>query len=140
MKVYELFESQQKRWRAIDVVRDILGPNNVLDDQEEDSESTKPHQFLVTHSWTTMKNMFSDMDCETGCICLDDRYGTSPRAVAIAAHESFHAWLHMNKKQYDDEKHVNQLATQWLQKNTSGMFLHAALNTILHSKIWYGHN
>ena len=139
MKLIELFE--QQHWTAMDVVRDILGPDNVVDDLVTPEEEFKEHHFIVTHSWSNrMPNMFADMDTDTGCICLSDRYGTSPKAIAVAAHEAYHAWLHQNKKQYDDEKHVNILATKWLQQHLSGMQLHAALNTILHSKIHYGHN
>lgn len=139
MKVYELFE--QQTWRAIDVVRNILGADNVIDDKVENPESAQPHQFIVTHSWVnSTPDMFSDLDCESGVVCLADRYGTTPAAIAKAAHESFHAWLHQNKQPNNNEKLVNQLATEWLRKHFSGMFLRAALDTILKSKIHYGHN
>lgn len=75
-----------------------------------------------------------------GVIGLEDIHGTTPKAIAVAVHEAYHAWLHQQGRNHNDEEMVNKLATKWLRKNLSGMFLHSALNILLHSKIHYGHN
>ena len=122
----------------------MLGANNVAFD-EDDDVNIKPGQYVVSRPWVQgmEAGMFSSMDSapgEGGAIGLKSLYGRTAFDIAAAAHEGAHAWLHMNGKDYHDERAVNAVATQWLQRNLTGMFLHQALEDILKSKIHYGHN
>ncbi|MGZ8891232.1 MAG: hypothetical protein ACXW0J_07515 [Nitrososphaeraceae archaeon] len=140
MFIKDLLETH-KKWTAIDVVRDILGTNNVMDGEKENPEKLAPTQFLVVRPWTPWGAMFDTFDQETGgCIALFNPYGSTPKDIAHAAHESYHAWLHQQSKNFRDEQLVNELATKWLHKHLSGMFLRASLDEILKSKINYKHN
>lgn len=141
MKANE-FIVEEKQMSAMDVLHDILG-GQVTD--SGDDEDIAPGMYVVSRPWVSgMKDgMFSTMDMEPGqggAIGLPNPRGTSPRDIAAAAHEGSHAWLHMNGKDSNDEELVNKLASTWLRKHTSGIFLHQALEHILGSKIHYGHN
>lgn len=140
MKLYEVTAPPSK-WTGYDVVKDILGPANV----SADSENLKVGQYLVCRPWSGINDagMFSNMDCEPGeggALGLPNPFGTDPRSIAVAAHEAYHAWLHMHGRVHNDEKTVNMYAEKWLRSHLSGMFLHQALEHLLKSKIHYGHN
>ncbi len=83
------------------------------------------------------------MDCkpgEGGSIGLRDLYGTTPKDIAEAAHEAYHAYLHMIGEDDDDEKLVNQLALKWLHQHLTGEDLQAAIEHIASSNKSYGHH
>lgn len=143
MKLSDLFEklarvpSKDKpnpKMYALQVVRQILG-----DKAQTDADEYKQGQILISRSWVGSP-IFSTMDEDPGAggaIGLTKLYGNSPEDIAIAAHEAFHALLHLKKKNSNNEHLVNKLASRWLQDHFSGMFLHSALETINKSKISY---
>lgn len=119
---------------ASDVVKAILGDKVTSDD-----EDLKPGMIYLSRSWTGYP-MFSTMDEDPGkggAIGLVKLYSSTPQDVATAAHEAFHALMQLKQKNYQNEHVVNRLASRWLQDHFSGMFLHAALETINKSKISY---
>lgn len=119
---------------AFQAVQNILGPGNVTDDEEE----LQPSQYLV---YPSTRTMFVPTEGErSGAIEIRNPYSRDAREVAIAVHEACHAWLHSRGEEYTDEHTVNEFATRWLRANLSGPELHVALETILKSKISYGHN
>ena len=161
MKLIQLFEASTG-WIALNVVKDILGANNVLDidinpnnlNDDQIEEYWKTHEIgnrvAVTYpeharfkagsnGFTPFNAAYHDED-GYGEIFLEEPLGTSPHAVAVAAHEACHALLFIQNKNHSDERLVNQMATEWLQRHLSGIALHAAVESILGSKIHYGHN
>jgi hypothetical protein len=146
MKLHELFSmtstTPQSKWNAMSVLHDILG-GMVTDD--DDDENVMPGMYYVSKPWVPgMKaGMFSNMDMpagQGGAIGLPNPYGRTATDIASAAHEGYHAWLHMHGKSYNDERVVNQMAEAWLRANLSGAFLHQAIEVLLKSKIHYKHN
>lgn len=142
MRMHELLERLNRipdrgdnpQLTALQVVRDILG-----DRVETDSDRLKPGQILVIRSWTGYP-MFSSMDeapGQGGAIGLIDLDGRTAVDVAAAAHEAFHALLHINRKNSTNEHLVNRLTIRWLQDRYSGMMLHHMLDLINKSKISY---
>lgn len=122
---------------AESVVKDILGA-----DVTTDEDNLKPGMFLLSRTWWNNGPIFSNMDEAPGlggAIGLRDVNGKTPRDIAEAAHEAYHALLHKKKKNSHNEHLVNKLATRWLQDHLSGIFLHAAIESILESKRSYKH-
>lgn len=117
---------------AYSAVASVLGKSNVTDDEDQ----VMSHQYLV---YPSSRTMFVAHD-DHGAIELVDPDSRDARSVAMAVHEACHAWLHARGEQYTDEKTVNDFATTWLKNHLSGPALHVALETILKSKISYGHN
>ena len=124
-------------WRAIDVVKDILGSKWVSTDED----NIAPGQYYVYQSDKPFFEPTGEKG-QGGAIKLLNPWSQAAKDVAHAAHESFHAWMHQRSggTVWSNEKMVNQLAVRWLKKNLSGMALHVALSEILNSKISYGHN
>lgn len=133
----------QTEWTPLQVLNDILGGRAVIPDGDDDS--IKLGDYVVSHPWVGRGavGIFSDMDCkpgEGGAIGLADLYGRTAQAIAAAAHEGFHAYLHLHGQNYKDERRVNELAEQWLRKHFNGPYLHHALEFLIKSRISYGHN
>ena len=119
---------------ARSVITDILGDKAKFDDD------LQPGDFAVSGPWSGMGSMFSNMDEPPGgggAIAINDPYGQTPKDIAIAAHEAYHALLQSRSKNFVNEHVVNRLAFRWLQDHLSGMFLHAALEAITTSKRAY---
>ena len=124
-------------WSAYDVIQNILGRNNVTDDDDE----LTPGMYYVYQS--SEPPMFKDTDNGVGSINLPNLDSTAAKDVAIAAHEAYHAYVH-NKSQggfaHANEKIINNLAEKWLRKHLSGTALHIGLEQIVGSRISYGPN
>jgi len=124
-------------WSAYEVIQNILGRNNVTDDDDE----LRPGMYYVYQS--SEPPMFKDTDNGVGSINLPNLDSTAAKDVAIAAHEAYHAYVH-NKSQggfaHANEKIINNLAEKWLRKHLSGTALHIGLEQIVGSRISYGPN
>lgn len=124
-------------WSAYEVIQNILGRNNVTDDDDE----LTPGMYYVYQS--SEPPMFKDTDNGVGSINLPNLDSTAAKDVAIAAHEAYHAYVH-NKSQggfaHANEKIINNLAEKWLRKHLSGTALHIGLEQIVGSRISYGPN
>ena len=124
-------------WSAYEVIQNILGRNNVTDDDDE----LRPGMYYVYQS--SEPPMFKDTDNGEGSINLPNLDSTAAKDVAIAAHEAYHAYVH-NKSQggfaHANEKIINNLAEKWLRKHLSGTALHIGLEQIVGSRISYGPN
>jgi hypothetical protein len=122
-------------WTAYSVIQNILGRNQVTDDEEY----LKPGMYYVYQS--SEPPMFRDTDDGTGIINLPNLDSTAAKDVAVAAHEAYHAYV-QSKSQggvaYANEKIINKLAEKWLRNHLSGPALHVALEKIVGSKISYG--
>ena len=155
MKLVELMSLNEARaptqWSAINVIRNILGPNFV----SVDPHNVAAGQYLVKQGaeptftppvagkvepW--MAELGLTAQNFPGTIEIPNANSMDAADVAQAAHEAYHAWMTVKSKGtiWRNEKFTNQLATKWLKKNLSGVELHVALETILKSKIEYGHN
>jgi len=136
MKLQHLFES--RIINALKVVQSILG-----DRVTDNYDNLKQGQYLVCRTWSYDGGpMWSDCDSkpgEGGSIGLRDLYGITPKDIAEAAHEAYHAYLHMTGGDHDNEKLVNQLTLKWLRQNLTGVDLQAAIEHIAHSNKSYGH-
>lgn len=130
-------ESATTEWRAIDVVKDILGSKWVTDSDDNIS----PGQYLVYQSNDSFFEPTGSKG-EGGAIRLANPDSQSAHDVAQAAHEAYHAWMHQRSggTVFTNEKLANKKATDWVRKHLSGHALHVALEEILKSKINYGHN
>lgn len=153
MKINELllFEAAPTKFTGIDVVKSILGADKVAlrkDDVElgqyliqkgPEPEFTPPVKGK-TEPW--MDELGIKAADFPGTITLPNPMSRDAVDVAYAAHEAYHGWLTVRSPGgiFKNEKIVNQQATKWLKKNLTGMQLHSALETILKSKINYGHN
>lgn len=126
--------SVSTNWTGLQVVEDILGKDLVTDDEH----SVQPGMYYVYQS---RRSSFYVVD-GIGVVSLADPYSRQAVHVAVAAHEAYHAYIASKSKGqlYANEKTVNAMATKWLKKNLTGVALHVALERILHSKIYYGHN
>ena len=123
------------KWRSVDAIVDILGIDFVTDDEDD----VQPGQVLVYNSGRTLFIDHEDM----AAIEIRDMQSKAAIDVAKAVHEAYHAymWIKAQGGQiHANEKFVNTLATRWLRAHLSGPELHVALETILKSKISYGHN
>jgi hypothetical protein len=122
---------------SMDAIRDILG-NNVTDNEDNISAG----QYYVYNSAEPMFRSTGKTNAEGGSIAIRDMHSNSAADIAEAVHEAYHAWLHSKShgNVYTNEKMVNQLAATWLKKHLSGHNLHVAIESILQSKINYGHN
>lgn len=124
-------------WSAYEVIQNILGRNNVTDDDDE----LGPGMYYVYQS--SEPPMFKDTDNGVGSINLPNLDSTAAKDVAIAAHEAYHAYVH-NKSQggvvHANEKIINNLAEKWLRNHLSGTALHIGLEQIVGSRISYGPN
>jgi len=139
MKLQQLFEynPSQENWAnamdAMDVVHSILG--DLVWDNDSDEEP-KPGFYVVSRSWIGYP-IFADMDLppgEGGAIGLNSLYGTSAFDVTTAAHESFHALLHSQGKNFHDEIAVNNLTRAWIQQNIKDTrFLRACMHILNNS-------
>lgn len=153
MKILDLFEAQATtNWTVINTIKNILGDDLVA------TSNPKEGQYLVIkgdyaafgktdnrdpYDWEIELNIAPPNKPEAGTIEVPDLNSRDARFVAMAAHEAFHAFILSKSpktKLFRNEKYVNQLATKWVKKNITGMALHVALETILQSKIDYGHN
>ena len=143
MKVHHLFERRRQvsakvgpmpNFTARDVVHKILG-----DRVTEDGEDGDYGKIFLGRTWSRGA-MFSNMDAPPGgggAIGLENLDGKTPKDIAEAAHEAFHALLQLRSKNHVNEKVVNRLAERWLQDNLDGMFLHQALEHISTSQRGY---
>lgn len=139
------------KFTVINVIRSILGAGHV----SIDDKHVLPGQYLVRvgehptfsppqegklEDW--MEELGLKAASFPGVIEVPSLESRDAADVAQAAHEAYHAWMTVKSKGqiYKNEKFTNQLASKWLKKNLDGMQLHIALETILHSKIDYGHN
>ncbi len=123
---------------AADVVKQIIGPRATTD-----ADNTTKYSYLISKPWYGSGPMFDTFDSTTGgVIALPRPNSKRIKDIAGAAHEAFHAWLHMNGQDWTDERQVNKLAAQWLTSHYKqfGFLLHSALEEILRSKISYKHN
>ncbi len=87
---------------ALDAVYNILG--DIVIGPGDDEEPTE-RSVVVSRSWTGY-DCFSEMDSEPGmggAIGLVNPNGSSPKDIATAAHEAFHALLQLNKKNFTNE-------------------------------------
>ena len=124
-------------WTAYQAIEDILGKNKVTDDEDE----LEPGMYYVYQS--DQLPMFRDTDDGVGSINLPNLDSTAAKDVAVAVHEAYHAYVQSKSRGgvvYANEKIINKLAEKWLRKHLTGPELHVALETILKSKISYGHN
>ena len=145
MKVSDLFEKRSHvpakvgpipNFTASDVVFNILG-DKATDDADKLEQPGGENQRFVGPTWGFDGGaMFSNMDAPPGsggAIGLRNLDGKTPRDIAEAAHEAFHALLQLRNKNFENEKVVNRLAIRWLQDNLDGMFLHQAIEELLKS-------
>ena len=125
-------------WSCRDVITDILGANNVTDDDAE----IKPGMYLM---YDGVKDpLFRAMDTreEGGSIEVPNLDSHSAADVAGAAHEAYHAYAHSKSEGgvYSNEKIINSLAERWVKQHLTGPSLHYALETLTKSRVSYGHN
>ena len=124
-------------WTAYAVVQNILGRDNVTDDDEE----LQPGMYYLYQS--NEPPMFKDTGDGVGSINLPNLESTAAKDVAVAAHEAYHAYVHNKSKggfAHANEKIINNLTEKWLRKHLSGPALHAAIEKITGSRISYGPN
>lgn len=124
-------------WTAYEVVQDILGKQNVTDD---DDELVQGMYYVFQHG-TYGEPMFRGTSDTEGSIELPDLDSTAAKDIAVAAHEAYHAYIHRKASGgavFANEKIVNKLAEKWLRKNLSGTQLYAAIEALNSSRIHYG--
>ena len=126
-----------ERISAMDVLRDILGYENIFDSDIHDESDYKPNQYFVHQSSRDLHVQHED---GTNAIELKQPRGKRPKDIAVAAHEAYHALLSSRGKNYANEHMVNRLAARWLQDHLLGMFLHQAMESLLSSKLSYKGN
>ena len=92
-------------WTAYDVVRDILGKQNVTDNEDE----LGPGIYYVYQSGEPMFRGTGDTE---GSIELPDLDSTAAKDIAAAAHEAYHAYIHSRAQGgavHANEKIVNNM-------------------------------
>lgn len=122
-------------WTTYDVIKNILGQQNVTDDED----ALAPGMYYVYQS--SGEPMFRDTGEGEGSINLPSLDSTAAKDVAMAAHEAYHALVHRKTKggmAHANEKIINNMAEKWLRKHLTGPALHAALVQITGSRIHYG--
>lgn len=121
-------------WTAYEVVQNILGKNNVTDNEDE----LGPGIYYVYQSG---EPMFRGTSNTEGSIELPNLTSTAAKDIAVAAHEAYHAYIHNRAKGgavHANEKIVNNMAEKWLRKHLSGTQLKSAIEALTHSRIHYG--
>ena len=138
----------QADWTALDVVRDILGDENIAFEVAAcslDQTLVKAGDFPCFGSgqpqaWQYV--LYTEPKVLPPEIELPDLGGSDAISIATAAHEAHHAllWQRHRDDTYRDEGLTNKLAAAWLGRNLTGFKLHAASESILLSHISYGLN
>lgn len=139
-------ETDNPDWTAEQVIHQILkdfdvhGPENpiVVDEKNFDPRDLKGKvEYKDSKEVGAQYHPAYMPPGSGGIIIVPDLKGKSPRDIAIAAHEAYHAMLDLKHKHHGREDVVNRLAARWLQDHYSGKFLHFALNAIRHSRNVY---
>lgn len=125
-------------WSCLAVIQNILGADNVTDDEDE----LVPGMYYAYDSDTPLFRATGDTHDQAGSIQVPNLSSHSARDVGIAAHEAYHAWAHSKSRGnvYTNEKIINNLAEKWLRKHLVGLDLQVALEAIINSRVSYGKN
>lgn len=144
MRLHELTEGRflpppKSKWTPMKILRSILG-RRVTDNDN----NTKSDSYVVSGSWVSGMplGMFSNMDQPPGgggAIGLPNPHGNTIGDLVAAIHEGYHAYLHMTKQDFKNEKTVNELSEAWIMKNMQGIEQKKALDYLQISKNSYGH-
>lgn len=122
---------------ALDTIKHIVGERVIFCSTASDG-----HYAICTPLLAAFKNgMFAPCDPKFGAVVgiigIPHPTSSHGKDIASAAHESFHAWLHLNGGDWTDEQIVNDHSETWLKKNMTGFALFSALEHILESRISY---
>lgn len=121
-------------WTAYEVIQNILGKNNVTDDEDE-LDSGKYYVYQSNEP------MFRGTGDTEGSIAVPDLNSTAAKDIAAAAHEAYHAYVHSKSSGgavHANEKIVNNMTEKWLRKHLTGTQLHAAMVALTGSRVHYG--
>ena len=121
-------------WTAYEVIQNILGKNNVTDDEDE-LDSGKYYVYQSSEP------MFRGTGDTEGSIAVPDLNSTAAKDIAAAAHEAYHAYVHSKSSGgavHANEKIVNNMTEKWLRKHLTGTQLHAAMVALTGSRVHYG--
>ena len=126
-------------WSCRDVIKNILGADNVTDDEDE-LESGMYYMYNAGDKGHGQFRATGDTNADAGSVEVRDLDSHAAADVGIAAHEAYHAWAHKKSQGgvYRNEKIVNNLAEKWLRKHLRGPSLHIAIEALTQSRINYG--
>ena len=121
---------------ALDAIKDIVGDRVLFC-----SSASEGHYAVCTPLLAAFKDgMFAPCDPKfgvVGIIGIPRPTSSLSADIACAVHESFHAWLHCNNGDWQNEETVNNFSSVWLRRKMSGFSLFAALEHILSSRLSY---